>query len=97
MTSTARRTAILLLLDERHRQDPSWTVDDTELAESLNIPVEEVRRQLDILEDEELIRSANTFGGHSAYISPKGMAAADGLRDAAQAAPKRKVGFDEAD
>lgn len=97
MTSTARRTAILLLLDERHRQDASRTVDDTDIAETLDLQVEEVRRQLDILEEEGLIRSANTFGGHSAYISPRGMAAADGLRDAAQAAPEKKVGFEGAD
>lgn len=94
MIATGRRAAILLFLDEKYRRDPSMTVDDTEIVEALGINLEEVRRQLDILEDEQLIQSANTLGGHSAYISPKGMATADKIRDAAREAPKEtKIGF----
>ncbi|MCB1035183.1 MAG: hypothetical protein KDD47_15250, partial [Acidobacteria bacterium] len=82
MKSRELRTAILLLLDERHRADPTRTVDDTEIVEALGAPIEEVRRQLDILEEQGLTREANTFGGYSAWISPKGMVAADELREA---------------
>lgn len=90
------RAAILLLLDERHRADPSHTVDDTDIVEALGAPIEDVRRQLDILEEHGLTNEANTHGGHSAWISAKGMALADELRDAAEAGnpPQRVIGFD---
>jgi transcription initiation factor IIE alpha subunit len=80
MTAIETREAMLLFLDERQRREPSRTVDDTEIVDAKGLPLEEVRRQLDILENQDLIKSANTFGQHSAYISPKGMAAADRLR-----------------
>lgn len=82
-TSEERRTAILLLLDERHRRDPSTTVDDTGIAAALTLDLQEVRRQLDILESQGLTKPANTHEGHSAWISARGMEAADRLREAA--------------
>jgi len=90
------RAAILLALDRRHRDDPSRTVDDTELAEELGAPIEDIRRQLDILEEQGLSKAANTFGGHSAYVSPKGMAVAEELREGSEGeeAPGRPIGFD---
>jgi DNA-binding IclR family transcriptional regulator len=86
----------LLLLDERHRADSSRTVDDTEIVEALGAPIEDVRRQLDILEEQGYTKEANTFGGHSAYISAKGMAVAEELREAAEAGDSlhRPIGFD---
>lgn len=88
------RAAILLLLDEHHRADPSRTVEDTEMAQPLNAPIEEIRRQLDILAEQGYTNEANTFGGHSAYIAPKGMAMADELREAAaQGVPGQAIGF----
>lgn len=81
MGSREQRTSILLFLDDRHQKNPSLTVDDVEISAALGISVEEVRRQLDILGDQGLIQEANTFEGHSASISPKGMAAADDLRE----------------
>jgi DNA-binding transcriptional ArsR family regulator len=91
------RAAILLLLDERHRVDPSLTVDDTEIVEALGAPIDDVRRHLDILEEQGLTKEANTLGGHSAYISPKGMAMAEELReDAEDEVPSQRppIGFD---
>ncbi|HVR10010.1 MAG TPA: TIR domain-containing protein [Thermoanaerobaculia bacterium] len=85
-TSDDRRDAILLLLDDRHRQDSSRTVDDTEIAEVLDLDLFEVRRQLDILEKRGLTNAANTSGVHSAWISASGMEAVDRLRDAKAAA-----------
>jgi predicted nucleotide-binding protein len=85
-TSDERRAAILLLLDDRYRQDPSTTVGDTEIAEALNLDLSDVRRQLDILEDDGLTKEANTHGGHSAWISPRGMKAAERLREAGESA-----------
>lgn len=90
------RDAILLILDECHRADGSTTIDDTYLAEQLNAPLEDIRRQLDILEAQGLTREANTAGGHSAYISPRGMVRAEELREAVEAAassPRRRIGF----
>jgi predicted nucleotide-binding protein len=81
-TSDERRTSILRLLDERYRQDASTSVSDTEIAEVLHLDLPDVRRQLDILENRGLTKAANTHGGHSAWISPRGMEAVDLLRDA---------------
>ena len=88
------RAAILLLLDEHHRQDASKITDDTEIEGALGLSLDEVRRQLDILEELQLTKSANTFGGHSAQISPKGMLAAEELREGAEEKRKRYIGFD---
>lgn len=73
------RSAILLLLDEHYREDPSTTVDDIEISTELAVEIEDVRRQLDILESQGLTREANTFGGHSAWISPSGLLATETL------------------
>jgi predicted nucleotide-binding protein len=89
-TSDKRRAAILLLLDDRYRQDPSTSVGDTELAEILELDLPEVRRHLDILEERGLTKAANTHGGHSAWISPRGMEAADRLREANATADQLK-------
>jgi len=101
MKSKQLRIAILLLLDEHHRTDPSRTVDDTTLAETLDVPIEEVRRQMDILQAEGLTREANTFEGHSAWISPQGMAVADEVREASEATAREddtpRIGFERGD
>jgi pyrimidine deaminase RibD-like protein len=78
--SQALRNAILLLLDDRHRNDPRHTVDDSYISRALDVDIGDVRRQLDILEDQGFTHAANTFGGHSAWISPRGMLAAETLR-----------------
>jgi len=90
------RAAILLLLDDRHRADPSRTVGDSEIAEALGAPIEELRRQLDILEEQGLTKAANSFESQSAYISAAGMALADELREAveAEAPSEPPIGFD---
>lgn len=97
MKSRKLRAAILLLLDDRHRIDSSRTVDDTEIAEALDALIEDVRRQLDILAAEGLTKEAYTFGGHSAYIAPKGMAIAEEIRERAESdedASRPPIGFD---
>jgi restriction endonuclease Mrr len=73
------RSAILLLLSERFRADPSRTVDDTDVASELGVRVPEVQIQLDILEDQGLTNEANTFEGNSAWISPRGLLAIESL------------------
>lgn len=96
MTTRQLRDAILLLLDECHRADSSTTVEDTYLADQLGAPIEDIRRQLDILEARGLTREANTAGGHSAYISPRGMVRAEELREAIEAvepSPRQRIGF----
>lgn len=95
MSGKELRAAILLLLDDRHRADPSRTVGDTEIAEQLDAAIEDVRRQLDILEEGGYTNAANTFGGHNAWIAPKGMAMAEELREAHEAPEpsQRPIGF----
>lgn len=97
MKASELRAAILLVLDEHYRADPSRTVDDTEIVEALDVPLQEVRRQLDVLEEQGFTKSANTFGGHSAYLAPKGMAQVDELREAFEdhgEDPARPIGFE---
>jgi pyrimidine deaminase RibD-like protein len=78
--SQACRDAILLFLDDRHSVDPSRTVDDAEIAAALSIPLDEVQRQLDILESQCLINAANSFENQSAWISPRGLLAVEEIR-----------------
>lgn len=73
------RSAILLLLSERYRADPSRTVDDADVASELGVRVPEVQIQLDILENQGLTNEANSFEGNSAWISPRGLLAVEGL------------------
>ena len=96
MKSRELRAAIVLLLDDRHRADPSRTVGDSEIAEALEAPIEEVCRQLDILEEQGYTNAANSLESQSAYISAAGMALADELREAAEAETpaERPIGFD---
>lgn len=86
------RSKILLLLDARHRSDASRTVGDTEISDELQVAVAEVKRQLDILEEQGLTREANSFGGHNAWISPRGMIAAEKLRSVGQRQPTLAIG-----
>lgn len=90
------RAAILLVLDEQHRLQPYRIVTDTEIAEQLGAPIEDIRRQLDILEAEGYTKSANSSDGHRAWIAAKGMAVAEELREAPEGkeSPGRPIGFD---
>jgi len=80
-------------LEQHSRLGSPKYKDDTALAEATGQTVEEIRRQLDILEVQGLITSANTFGGHSARISPQGSFAIEGLIEAKSEAPKPPIGF----
>jgi hypothetical protein len=87
------RTRILLLLEQHSRLGSQTYKDDTALAEATSQTVEEIRRQLDILEVQGLITSANAFGGHSARISPKGSFAVEGLMEEKSEGQKPPIGF----
>ncbi len=76
-----------MLLDDRHRADPSRSVDDVEIANEFKADLADVRRQMDMLEEQGLTRTANSYGGHHAWISPRGMLAAEELRAKAAKEP----------
>lgn len=75
------RDRILLLLEEHARTGSPYFKGDTEIADCLGVPVREIQRQLDILESQMLISSANSFEGHSARISPQGSLAVEELQE----------------
>ena len=85
------RLRILVHLEQHSRTDSGTYVNDTDLATATGASVEEVRRQLDILEAQGLTREANSMGQHSAIISPAGSLAIEGVMDTVPA--KRKIGF----
>ncbi|MCX6021243.1 MAG: hypothetical protein NTZ05_05870, partial [Chloroflexi bacterium] len=66
------RRRILELIAEHENTDASTYVDDADLAVSLSISITQVQRQMDILEQEGLLKTANTFGSQSALLSPSG-------------------------
>lgn len=85
-----------MVLDEEHRIEQYRIVSDTEIAERLEAQLDDVRRQLDILEAEDYTESANSSDGHRAWIAPKGMALADEIREASEAdeqPSKPPIGF----
>ncbi|HVH26592.1 MAG TPA: hypothetical protein VM818_07535 [Vicinamibacterales bacterium] len=93
MEPSLLRYAILQLLQQHEATGSSAFLDDTVMAERLNVPLLHVQRQLVILEDHELVALASAFGpSHTAELTPKGMEA---LEAAAAIAPgdSRKIGF----
>ena len=87
------RIQILILLEQHPRTGSPRYVGDAELAEATGVPIEEIRRQLDILESQGLTRTANAHQGRRARISPGGTLAVEGLIAAATQPEKRPIGF----
>ncbi len=75
------RNRILLLLEEHARTGSPYFKGEIEIADCLGVPGQEIQRQLDILESQRLISSANSFEGHSARISPQGSLAVEELHE----------------
>jgi hypothetical protein len=73
------RDQILQALEEHARTGSLHFKEDEEIAKQLGRSVGEIRRQLDILDSQELITSANSHQGNSARISPKGSLAVEQL------------------
>lgn len=68
------RKAILLILREHDKSGSAAYKEDTELAEELGQPVDEIQRQLDILEFEGSVTLAKAFGpSYGARITPRGL------------------------
>jgi diguanylate cyclase (GGDEF)-like protein len=93
------RAQILLALEQHSRAGAPSYVTDTELAEAMGAPVVEIRRQLDMLEEERLIKSANSHDGHSARISAAGSLKLETLTDSKEARaaiPDEALGWEQA-
>jgi transcription initiation factor IIE alpha subunit len=71
--SKGLRDEILFLLEEHAKTGSQYFKGDKEIAERLGHPVDEIQRQMDILESQELITSANSRDGNSARINPRGL------------------------
>lgn len=87
------RIKLLCLLEEHSRTGSNEFKSDTDLAKELGVSTKDVQKQLDILETEGLIKSANTFGGHNAIISPKGSLAVEQINAQARRPKKGLIGF----
>jgi len=92
------RIQILLQLERASRKgDNAGYVDDAEIAAAIGAPIDEVKRQMDVLEAQGLTKEANTFGKHCAAISPQGILAVEAVVGTAEAAAvetaKRPIGF----
>lgn len=87
------RVQILLWLEQHSRTGSPRFVTDTELSEAIGIPIQEIRRQMDILESQQLTVTANTHDGRRARISPEGTLVAEGLMEAPSQSKKRPIGF----
>jgi hypothetical protein len=76
MEPSALRHEILRRADAHEATGSSAYLDDKAIATELAIPLRDVQRQLLILEDEEQVQLAKTFGPcYSLRLTPKGMRA----------------------
>jgi hypothetical protein len=67
------RDRLLEVLEQHERSEPSEFVQDTKLAELTGAEVDEVQRQMDALEREGFINTANNMTCQSARITPAGL------------------------
>jgi hypothetical protein len=66
---------LLRILDAINRlsqQNPNQYVDDFQIADNLSLSIQEVRDYIDLLEQSNLIKTANSAGGHSALLNANG-------------------------
>lgn len=91
------RIKLLCLLEEHSNAGSVEYKSDTEMATKLGVSKQDVQQQLDILETQGLIKSANTFGGHNAIISPAGSLAVERITAQANQPKKGPIGFRKED
>ncbi|MGB4782770.1 winged helix-turn-helix domain-containing protein [Candidatus Methylomirabilis sp.] len=87
------RIKLLYLLEEHSKTGSNEYKPDSDLANELGVSTQDVQKQLDILETQELIKSANTFGGHNAIISPKGSLVIEQINEQEKQPKKGPIGF----
>ena len=92
--SDVLRARILVILDEHAHTGSAEFKSDKDIAAATGQPVNEIYRQLDILESEGLVWLAKAMGPtYGARIEPKRMLLVEQLRDPGEASPSRPVGF----
>jgi hypothetical protein len=64
--------AVLRMLHNLGRASPGTYVNDTQLADALQMDLQDVRDYMDLLESAGDTMSANTFGGHAAMLTAAG-------------------------
>ena len=88
------RAHILLLLAQHSKTGSPEYVTDEQLATATGQPIDEIRRQLDILEELGLTTTANTHQGRRARISTPGLLAEEQLRTGPVSDPEKpRIGF----
>lgn len=88
------RLGILLVLREHDKSGSADYKDDTQLANELGQPVDEIQRQLRILGDQEYVDLTEQFGpSYSAIITPRGLLYLEELEDQVPPPQKPPMGF----
>lgn len=87
------RAMILWILNEHSKTGSPNFIDDKELAERTKHPIEEIRRQLDVLVSQRLTITGNTMGVQSARISPEGILIVEEMAQIISQEEKRSIGF----
>jgi hypothetical protein len=87
------RNQLLLLLGKHSRSGSREYIPDTDLARVTGAALEEIRRQLEVLEAQGLIRCANAHDGYTAQIKPGGSLVVEGLEEDEVPEDLRKIGF----
>jgi len=82
MNARGLRHLILLDLQEAEKENPSYLTDDSSLPSVLStVSLDEIRRQMENLDELGYIELVKTFGGHSGRILPAGRLYLEGVSD----------------
>ena len=87
------RAMILWILNKHSKTGSPNFIDDKDLAEATNLPIDEIRRQLDVLESQRLTVTANTMGVKSARISPDGILVVEEMAQILSQKEIQSIGF----
>jgi hypothetical protein len=84
---------ILSMLEQHEATGTSDLLEDKAIAQQLNTDLVRVQRELEKLEDQQLITIAKTFGpSYAAQLTPRGRGALRALEPPTQP-PNRPIGF----
>jgi hypothetical protein len=73
--SSNTEIALRRILESIHRlsqKAPNQYIEDFQIAEELSLPVEDIKDYLDLLEQRDLIKTANAGNSYSALLNAKG-------------------------
>jgi len=63
---------VLNFIAQLEKRTPGQYVDDKVIAQESGLAIQDVRDWIDVLQDDGLVQTANSFAGHSALLTAKG-------------------------